>query len=591
MELQSKNNFLATNRIVELYKQFFNFVRPDLYRNLLNILVICSMTITGAVMIWMVGQGFDALGQTDFSIVPSYLLGFIAFVVLLQGLRYLNYYFLEWMQQRVIYSIRRELYQHLIDLGVPFRDKFAAGDMLTRLSQDIVRVSEFLVLMPAHLFMYGFTLVLYFGILFYIDTWLTVLTVLLAPMIFFHQRIFVGRTRKTANAFLTYQGKMGAFEEESLRNIQGITTFSASEVMIKRFDKLFASFRRAAMKNLLLNNAFVVSFELLIAVAAILLVAVGVYRIEHAALTAGGLINFLLYLGYLSVPLRGLANVPIESQIRAVAAERVNEILDQQPEICDKSAAINLSAVSAAISFNDVDFSYRSDAAILQKLTLTIHAGEFIAIMGESGVGKSTLAKLLLRFYDPAKGSICIDSIDIRDVSLQSLRSHIAVVWQEPFLIDGSVYENLKLCKADATEQEMKKALQDAYAHDFIEQLPQGYKTRIGNNGIQLSTGQKQRIAIAQALLKQSSILILDEATSALDSNSESAVQKALNKLHGKCTVIVIAHRLSTIVNSDRVIYINNDGTVDTGSCTELQQKHDQFRNVIAHQTATGTMG
>lgn len=587
MESINNKGSLETIRIVELYKGFFCYLRSDIYKIILNIIVISCVIFIGAIIIWMVGQGLDALGQTNFSVLPSYLLGFLAFVVLLQVLRYLNYYLIEWMQQRIINSVRRKMYQHLLTLGVPFKDKYAAGELLTRLSQDVVRVSEFLVLMPSHIFTYGFTLVFYFGILFYIDPWLTLLTVLLAPLIFFHQRIFIGKTRKAAHDFLTCQGSMGAFEEESIRNIQGVVTFTATRVMTNRFDNLFFTFRRAAMKNLLLNNAFVVSFELLIAIAAILLVAAGVYRIEHTALTAGGLVNFLLYLGYMSVPLRGLANVPIESQVRAVATQRVKEILDQQPEICDKSTAINLSQISSAINFNNVDFKYHEKIPTLQNLSLNICAGEFIAIMGESGVGKSTLAKLLLRFYDPVKGSIYIDGIDIRDISLESLRSHIAVVWQEPFLIDGTIYDNLMLCKADATEIEMKKALQDAYAYDFIQKLPQGDKTYLGKNGTQLSSGQKQRIAIAQALLKKASILILDEATSALDSKSESAVQKALNKLHGKCTVIVIAHRLSTIINSDRVIYINNDGTVETGSCFELHKKHNQFREMIAHQTQT----
>lgn len=481
------------------------------------------------------------------------------------------------------------MYQHLLELGIPFRDKFATGDLLTRLSQDIVRVSEFLVLMPAHLFMYGFTLSLYLGILFYIDSWLTVLTVLLAPLIFFQQRLFIGKTRKTAHAFLSNQGNMGAFEEESLRNMQGIITFSASSLMLRRFDKLFSIFRQAAMKNLLLNNAFIVSFELLIAVAAILLVAVGVYRIEQTALTAGGLINFILYLGYLSVPLRALANVPIESQIRAVATERVADILDQQPEIIEKSTANNLINVLGAISFQGVEFNYPDKPPVLNNTTLHIQPGECVAIMGESGVGKSTLAKLLLRFYEPAKGNIWIDGRDIRDITLQSLRSNIAVVWQEPFLIDDTIYENLRLSKPGASEQEIQQVLHDAYAQEFIEQLPDGYQTRLGNHGAQLSTGQKQRIAIAQALLKHAPILILDEATSALDSHSESAIQKSINNLRGKCTVIVIAHRLSTIVNSDRVIYVNNDGTVTTGSYVELRNKHQKFRNVVEHQTATGT--
>lgn len=586
--MKKNNTEIPAKRIIDLFFRFVDYVRPDLYRNLLNMFVICSITITGAVLIWMVGQGFDALNQSHFNVVPSYLAGFILLVLLFQGLRYINYYLVEWMQQRIIYSLRRRMYAHLIELATPFKDKYATGDLLTRLAQDIVRVSEFLVLMPANIFAFGITIALYLGLLFYIDTWLAILTVILAPLIIFHQRFFIGRTRKTAHSFLSYQGNMGAFEEESLRNLQGIVSFSASKSMLKRFDNLFGAFRRAAMRNLLLNNSFVVTFELLIAVAAILLVTVGVYRIEQNILTVGNLINFLLYLGYLSVPLRGLANVPIESQIRAVATQRVAEILDEKPTIVDKPNAINPIQVSGAITFENVGFTYPDNTAVLTQININIQAGEQIAIMGPSGVGKSTFAKLLLRLYDPNTGCILLDGIDIRDFKLQALRTHISVVWQDPFLIDDTIFANLRLCKPDATEQQMRAALHNACAHEFIDKLPNGYDTHLGNQGARLSTGQKQRIAIAQALLKQASILILDEATSALDSNSESVIQQAIQALRGHCTVIVIAHRMSTIANVDRIVYFNSDGSSSIGTHSELQNQHDDFRQAVAHQSRIG---
>ena len=588
--MKTNNTEIPAKHIIDLFFRFVEYVRPDFYRNLSNMLVICGITLTGAVLIWMVGQGFDSLNQSNFSVVPSYLAGFILLVLLFQALRYTNYYLVEWMQQRIIYSLRRKMYGHLLELATPFKDKYATGDLLTRLAQDIVRVSEFLVLMPANLFAFSITIILYLGLLFYIDTWLATLTLILSPLIFFHQRFFIGRTRKTAHSFLTYQGNMGAFEEETLRNLQGIVSFSASKSMLDRFDNLFGTFRRAAMRNLLLNNAFVVTFELLIAVAAILLVTVGVYRIEQNILTVGSLINFLLYLGYLSVPLRGLANVPIESQIRAVATQRVLDILDEKPTIVDKPNAINPKQVSGAITLESVGFSYPDKTSVLNDININIQAGEHIAIMGPSGVGKSTLAKLLLRLYDPNTGCISLDGIDIRDIKLQALRAHISVVWQDPFLIDDTIFVNLRLCKPDATEPQMRTALRNASAHEFIEKLPNGYNTHLGNQGARLSTGQKQRIAIAQALLKQASILILDEATSALDSHSESVIQQTIQALRGQCTVIVIAHRMSTIANVDRIVYFNSDGTATIGTHRELQNEHDDFRQALAHQSSIGAL-
>jgi len=570
--------------IVKLYARFYEYIRPYSRRNIINICLILGMISIGAVLIWMVGQGFDAFRRADFDIVPKYLIGFIALVVVLQSLRFASYYLVEWMQQRVINSVRREMYAHILELGTPFQDKSASGDLLARLAQDVVRVSEFLILMPIQLFTYGITLIIYIGLLFYIDSGLTVLALILVPMIFIHQRYFVAKTRKAAQSFLSYQGRMSAFEEESLRNIQGIATFSASASMLARFDRLFSSFRRSAMHNLILNNAFIVSFELLIAVAAILLVTVGVYRIDQDALTIGGLINFLLYLGYLSVPLRGLANVPIESQIRAVAAERVATIMDEELTVKDDKSAVELLSTRGDIVLRNVDFSYHDDTRLVKNLSLHIRSGEHLAIMGESGVGKTTLAKLILRIYDPDCGQILLDGVDIRDITLRSLRAHIAVVWQDPFFIDDSIYENLRLSKPDASKKQIRAALREAGADKFIERLPGKYETHLGHQGSQLSTGQKQRIAIAQALLKQASILVLDEATSSLDSDSELAIKLALQRLPRHCTVIIITHRMSTADVADRILYLNRNGSTTVGTLAELQMNHDIFRRTVSYQ-------
>lgn len=588
--MERNNNNITGKKLLSLFKRFYGYTKPDITRVTLNFVVITCLTLTGAVLIWMVGQGFDALNKTNFEVVPAYLIAFIGLVILLQAFRYTNYYLHEWMQQRIINEVRRNMYSHILELGPTFKDKHATGDLLTRLGQDAVKLSEFLVLMPAHIFMYGLTVTLYISILFYIDSGLTLLTLLLIPFIVLQQRYFVRKTRKTAHSFLDYQGRMGAFEEESLRNIQGVVTFSASTSMLKKFDALFSGFRLAAMKNLLLNNIFIVTFELLIAIAAIFLVTVGVNRISQNTLTVGGLINFLLYLGYLSVPLRGLTNIPIESQMRAVAAERIAEILDQRPKIQDKESAKDLVNVLGAISFREVSFGYIKNSPVLNNVTLHIEPREYVAIMGSSGVGKTTFAKLLLRLYDVENGRIIIDGMDIRNISLRSLRSHIAVVWQEPFLINDTIYENMRLCKPDAADDEIREALGNAFATEFIEKLPKGYETHLGHYGDKLSTGQKQRIAIAQAFLKKSSILILDEATSALDSRSEIEVQQALNKLNEQCTVIVIAHRMSTVVNADKVIYINNDNTVTVGTHLELQSTHIPFRNAHIHQSEVKTV-
>jgi ABC-type multidrug transport system fused ATPase/permease subunit len=377
---------------------------------------------------------------------------------------------------------------------------------------------------------------------------------------------------------------MSAFEEESLANLQGINSFSAEPAMLTRFARLFAVFRRAAMRNLLTQNAFVVSFELLAALCAIVLVVLGVEAIGRGVLTLGGLINFLLYTGYLARPLQGLANIPVESQIRAAAAARVAEILDSVPVVRDRASAQPLSRVTGEVRFVDVGFAYPGAPPMLHGFNLDIRPGEFIGLVGGSGSGKSTLARLLLRFYDPTQGTIYLDGHDLRDVSVASLRAHLAVVWQEPFLLDDSVRANLLLANAGASEAEILAAARHAQAHEFIAQLPQGYDTVLGAQGARLSSGQRQRLAIAQALLKKSSLLIFDEATSALDAQAEMALQQALTFVRQGRTTIVIAHRYSTLQGVDRIVYLNGNGSADIGTHAELSAHHAGYRAALAHQ-------
>ena len=565
-------------------RRFARYLRPDAARLALNAFVILGVTLSSAALIWMVGQGFDLLHASRFQALPGYFVAVTALVLLLQSLRYANYYLYEWMEQRVIFSIRRALYAHLLLLSTPVKSHYAAGDLLTRLAQDVSRVSQLLVLVPGQVFTYGLTFLVYVAVLLWIEPRLTFVAIALLPLFWLHQRYFSARTRRSSGAFLARQGDMSAFEAESLANLQGINSFNAEPAMLTRFANLFAEFRRAAMRNLLTQNAFVVSFELLAAISAIVLVVLGVEAIGRGALTLGGLINFLLYTGYLARPLQGLANIPVESQIRAAAAARVAEILDSVPTVQETIAARHLTDVEGSLRFAKVSFAYPGEPAMLHGFNLDIHPGEFIGLVGASGSGKSTLARLLLRFYDPTEGAIYLDKHDLRDLSLASLRAQLAVVWQEPFLLDDSVRANLLLANPAASEAELIAAARHAQAHEFIAQLPQGYDTLLGAQGARLSSGQRQRLAIAQALLKKSSILIFDEATSALDAQAEMALQQALASVRRGRTTIVIAHRYSTLQGVDRIVYLNGNGSADIGTHAELSAQHAGYRTALAHQ-------
>ena len=575
---------LPPANLIHSIRRFAKYLRPDAGRLLLNAVVISGTIACSAALIWMIGHGFDLLHAARFEALPRYFFAVTALVVLLQLLRYANHYLYEWMEQRVIFSIRRALYTHLLLLSMPVKTQYATGDLLTRLGQDISRVSQLLVLVPGQLFTYSLTFLVYIAVLLWIEPRLTIVAIALLPLFWLHQRYFSARMRRSSGEFLARQGDMSAFEEASLANLQGINSFNAEPVMMTRFTQLFSGFRRAAMRNLLTQNAFIVSFELLAALCAIVLVMLGVEAIGRGALTLGGLINFLLYTGYLARPLQGLTNIPVESQIRAAAAARVAEILDSVPLVCERVPALSLSEIAGEVRFADVGFAYPGVPPMLRGFNLLIRPGEFIGLVGASGSGKSTLARLLLRFYDATQGAIYLDGHDLRDVGVASLRAHLAVVWQEPFLLDDSVRANLLLANADASEDEMVAAARHAQAHEFIIRLPQGYDTSLGAQGARLSSGQRQRLAIAQVLLKKSSLLIFDEATSALDAQAEMALQQALAFVRRGRTTIVIAHRYSTLQGVDRIVYLNGNGSADIGTHAELSERHGGYRAALAHQ-------
>lgn len=571
-------------KLLPVFNRFFVYLKKDKKYFYLNFVLIAITIAFSAVLIWMVGQVIDALQNKQFNELTKYLIIFSLLIPVLQGLRYLNRYLYEWLQQRIIYSIRRHMYSHLLALSMPFKGKYAKGDLLTRLGQDIIRIAGLLVIIPSYLFSHSLTFVTYLGILFYINYQLAMLAIFLIPIFIGHQRFFSRKTKQASREFLSWQGKMGGFEEETLSNMQGIVSFGAEPAMLERFDTFFSSFRSSAMRHLLLNNGFVITFELLAALAALFFIGMGVYSIQLGHLTTGELVNFLLYLGYLVVPLQGLSNIPVESQIRIAAAERVTGIVDAIPTVQNANKPVILYSTQGHISFKNIDFSYDKETPILKNLNIEIEPGEFVALVGPSGAGKSTLAKLLLRFYDPDRGQIMIDNHDLKEIDLASLRSQIAVVWQQPFLVNGTVFDNMRLSKADASDSEILHALQIAHAHEFLRRLPDGYETRLGTHGSMLSVGQAQRIALAQAFLRKAPVMLLDEATSALDSHSEHAIQKAYSELHGNCTMIIIAHRYATIAGADRIIYLNGDGSVDVGTHNELFEHHQHYRQASLHQ-------
>ena len=424
--------------------------------------------------------------------------------------------------------------------------------------------------------------------LFWIDTSLALVALAVTPLFVIYQRLLGSRKRHAAEQFVAKRGDLITFEEEALSNLRGISSANAEGFITRLHHSVFETARYWAMKERVVDIGFMVGFTFLIYATGLGIIFLGLDSIRAGRFGAGHLVSFLLFLGYLTVPARGLADIVFQAMGNFGAVKRVLEILHAKPWVSEAHDALSVQKIHGHIAFEGVTFNYPGGAMLYDQISLHISAGETIALVGPSGCGKSTLALLLLRFYDVTGGRILIDDIDVRSFKLEVLRRNVAIVWQEPYVVTGTLRENLLMYAPDATEVQLIAACKASRAWDFIEQLPQKLDARIGAGGTSLSTGQKQRIAITQAFLRDAPILIMDEATSALDSQSEQAISAAMNLLRYGRTTILIAHRYSSLKSADRVVYFNGDGTLTVDKHERLLEIHPNYKGAVEWQTGRG---
>ena len=573
----------------QTYQRFFAYARPDVGYLALALMAIIALTATNAVMVWLIGVPFDHLHEGRFDAVKEVLLWLVLLVVLNQLLHLVSTVMANWLGLRFVGRLRQALLGRLLHVSVPGSSQLQRGDLLARLSHDVDQVQDMILELPLFLVSHLLTLLFYGAMLFWIDWTLAMAALLVVPILLLHQRIFVPRKRRASEKFFHHNGELLAFEEQVVSNLRGICSVGAEARMENQHETAFERARGWAMRMRWLDQGFDVSLSGLDYFCGIVIVLLGIERIEAGVLQIGALVSFLIYLGYLSVPLRGFAQAPLQWQGAVGAAQRVQMLLELQAETQNRSNAGNMQVTRGDIRIQNVSFAYHEDVPVLSNVDLHIQGGETIALVGPSGAGKSTLARLLMRFHDPQQGEIYIDGCDLRDVTLESLREQFAVIWQEPFILNDTVRANLLLARPQATDEAVIDACMASGAWSFISELSDGLDTQIGSGGVELSGGQYQRIAIAQAMLRNAPFLILDEATSALDSQAERGVVEALDELRRGRTTLVIAHRFSSICNADRVVYFNGDGSVIVGTHDYLYSYHVPYRTAVTWQTDTAS--
>ncbi len=479
------------------------------------------------------------------------------------------------MGAKMEYDMRADIFSHYQKLSFAFYDEQKVGQLLSRITSDLFDITELLHHGPENLAISFIKIIGAFVILINISGYLTLAAFILVPFMFVFAFLLNRRMKRAFKQNRVQIAEINTQIEDNLSGIRVVKSFANEEIEKEKFKVGNDGFLRAKKDSYFYMGFYhsgMTAFTMLINVIVIM---VGGVLIARNMVVVSDFVAFLLYINIFTDPIRTLIDFTEQFQNGYSGFERFVEILNIEPDIQDKPGATVLDNVRGNIVFEDVSFKYKDTAhRVLRHINLDVTAGSYVALVGSSGGGKTTLCSLIPRFYDVTKGSIRIDEKDIRDVTLRSLRKNIGIVQQDVYLFAGNVYENILYGKPDATYEEVVEAAKLANAHEFIMDLPNGYETDIGQRGVKLSGGQKQRLSIARVFLKNPPILIFDEATSALDNESENIVKESLERLAANRTTFVIAHRLSTIKNAERILVLTENGIEETGTHQELMERN-----------------
>lgn len=569
-----------------LLKRVFPYIKPIMGRVILGFLIAIPVGLLDGIvsfslkpyMDYVVGEQNLIIGSHEISYsLLAVLMPFgIIFFALFQGiLRYLNAYFTDWTSFKMTNAVKKDLFARLVFMDTSFFDENSSGIVINRYLTDSDEAAKSLVDQIKCFVVSLFGAVSLIAVMLYSSWKLAVVGVLVLafaflPIIFIRKKI-----KSTSNRNTVINGDMTTIMNETYSGNKVVSGYNLQSRQIKLFNKAIdESF--SVMISLTKRAGWMSPVMYLIASFGIAFVLYYGTRLIHSgSMTAGSFASFVTSLLLLYKPIKTLGNTLTKFQSIFVALGRVFELFDYVPTIKDKPQTVALQDLHSDITFENVCFAYNESKTVLKNINLCVKKGETIAIVGNSGGGKSTLVNLLPRFYDVTQGAVKFDGIDIRDFKLTELRDRMSVVFQDNFLFTGTIRENIMLANPNASKYDLNSVINASHLRELIEMLPNGLDTLLGERGTSLSGGQRQRIAIARAMIRNTPIIILDEATSALDNESEAIVQKALDNLMSNKTVFVIAHRLSTIKNADRIIVINDGKIVEEGSHEELLGRAD----------------
>jgi ABC-type multidrug transport system fused ATPase/permease subunit len=576
----------------EILRRLWPEARPLRWWLALAVLLATVLPALQAVNVWLWKLLVDhVLVPHDLGALPPIALGFVAVTLLGGALTFGSRYLSTWLSGTFVLGFRMRLFAHLHTLSLDFFERRKLGDLLQRLSGDVGEVETFLVSGAVNLISYAVSIVIFSSLLLYLQWRLALVALLLAPLFWLVARQFSKRVKQSVREQRRFSGAASSVAEESLHNIALVQAYGRGDAELARYRLQGELGRRSKLRTTRVRGALTPVTDAIELVGALAIFAIGTWQVRAGHLTIGGFLAFVVYLGKLFSPIRAMGRLTNTLYAAAAGAERVLEMLDERPSIADAPGARRLTSVRGALELDGVTFTYPGvTRPSVRDVTLSVAAGETVALVGASGAGKSTIAKLLLRFYDPQAGAVRLDGQDLRSIRLDSLRDHVAVMWQEALVFDGSIAENIAYGRSGVTEEEVLRAGSAAGLDEVAARLDGGYDAPVGQKGRLLSGGQRQRVAIARAMVRDAPVLILDEPTSNLDAASAQRVLRPLRDLVAGRTTVIISHNLLTVRDADRIVVLDVGEIVSVGTHETLLETCPLYADLYTRSQGGGAI-
>jgi ABC-type multidrug transport system fused ATPase/permease subunit len=565
---------------VKALLRLLRFIRPYWWGSAASVTLIIILGSFRLGPPWFVKLIIDgAVPQRDLKLAALYIAGLVATAAATNAFSAVELYLEQWVGQRVVFDLRGALYDHLQSQSMSFYDANQTGQLMSRVTNDVNQVQSFLTQGLARLVNTFVTIGVNLAIMIYMDPLLTLVAMSVTPLVIFFQ-IRMATVMDLYRHVARRSADLNIVLQENVTGIKLVKAFDREEYEAGRFNEVNLDIREGRMRATTNRNFAGVGQEFATYLSAIVIIVFGAWRVMEGAISVGTVAAFYSYVLMLWSPVRWMTFINQMAQQAGAAGERIFEILDTPFDVQEKPNAIALPRVEGKIEFRHVGFAYGSNPPLLHDIDVVVEPGQTLALVGPSGSGKTTLINLIPRFYDVTSGSVRVDGHDVRDVSLQDLRSQVGMVMQETFLFDMTIAQNISYGREGATREEIEAAAKAANAHEFIVDLEEGYETVTGERGVRLSGGQRQRIAIARAILVDPRILILDEATSSVDNRTDYIIRQALDTLMVGRTTIVIAHRLSTVQRADQIAVMEKGTFTARGTHAELMQSSPLYQHL-----------